>query len=194
MRYVLDSEKKTVSVYSIEGLKLTEFGGKSNSKWYFDNPVSIAVTENEIFILDSGKNIVKVFTLSGKFLREFGAKGTGKGDFNKPSSIVTISNTSFLISDTGNERIQIFKTLHTPSAPVHLEAKEGMRSIELKWEKNPETFVDMYRVYRSEYKSTGFNEIAKIEEDSYIDCDVISDKEYFYIIRAIAKNDYKLYL
>ena len=186
--YILDGEKKTVSVYSKEGLQLAEFGAKTNSKWYLYNPVSISVTENEIFILDSGKNIVKVFTLSGRFLMEFGAKGTGKGDFNKPWSIIMTSNTGFLISDTANERIQIFKTLHSPSAPVHFEAKEGMRSIELKWDKNPETYVDMYKVYRSEYKNTGFKEIANIEENSYIDCNVISDKEYFYIVRAVAKR------
>ncbi|MDY6854555.1 MAG: 6-bladed beta-propeller [Thermodesulfobacteriota bacterium] len=186
--YVLDRDKKTVSVYSQEGDKLMEFGSKSNLEWYLDNPVSITVTENEIFILDSGKNIVKVFTLSGKFLREFGAKGTGKGDFNKPSSIATINDTLIFISDTGNKRIQILKTIHTPAAPIHLEAKEGMKRVELKWEKSQESFVNMYRVYRSEHNSIGFREIANTQEDSYTDCDVISDKEYFYIVRAVAKE------
>ncbi len=186
--YVLDDEKKTVSLYSDEGRMLMEFGGESEYRWRFDDPVSMAVTGNEIFVLDAGVNSVKVFTKSGKFLRAFGSKGTGKGGFKKSSSIVAVDDVVFLVSDTGNNRIQIFKTLHTPSTPVNMTANGGMRNVELAWDKNPETFVETYRVYRSEDSSTEFKEIAAVKANSYKDCDVLPDKKYYYRISAAARE------
>lgn len=186
--YVLDDDKKTVSLYSHDGRMLMEFGGVKEAKWQFDDPVSIAVTGNEVFVLDAGANRVKVFTNSGKFLREFGSKGSNKGDFKKPSSIAVVDDIVVLISDTGNNRIQTFKTLHTPSAPVKLAAKGGMRNVELKWDKSPETFVEMYRLYRSEYSSKGFKEITAVKANSYRDRDILPDKQYYYRISAVARE------
>ncbi len=186
--YVLDDDKKTVSLYSNEGRMLMGFGGKSEVRCQFDDPVSIAVTGNEVFVLDAGVNRVKVFTNSGKFLREFGSKGSNKGDFKKPSSIAVVDDIVVLISDTGNNRIQTFKTLHTPSAPVNVAAKGRMRNVELTWDKNPETFVEIYRLYRSEHSSKGFKEITTVKENSYRDHDVLPDKQYCYRISAVAKE------
>ena len=186
--YVLDDDKNTVSLYSHDGRMFMEFGGKGEAKWHFDDPVSMAVTDNEVFVLDAGANRVKVFANSGKFLREFGSKGSNKGDFKKPSSIAAANDSVVLISDTGNNRIQTFKTLHTPSASVNVTAKAGMRNIELQWDKNPETYVEMYRLYRSEHTSKGFKEITAVKENSYRDCDVLPDKQYYYRISAVAKE------
>jgi DNA-binding beta-propeller fold protein YncE len=186
--YVLDDDKKTVSRYSQDGRMLTEFGGEGDAEWQFDDPVSIAVTDNEVFVLDAGVNRIKVFTNSGKFVREFGSEGNGKGDFDEPSAIAAVDDIVFLISDTGNNRIQMFKTLHTPSAPVNVTAKGEMRSIELKWDENPETFVEMYRIYRSEHSDTGFREITAVKANRYNDCDVLPDKKYYYRISAVARE------
>ncbi|MCK4819664.1 hypothetical protein KA005_28115, partial [bacterium] len=186
--YVLDDDKNTVSLYSHDGRMLMEFGGKSEVRWQFDDPVSIAVTDNEVFVLDAGVNRVKVFTNSGKFLREFGSKGSNKGDFKKPSSIAVVDDIVVLISDTGNNRIQTFKTLHTPSAPVNVVAKGGMRNVELEWDNNSETYVEMYRLYRSEHSSKGFTEISAVKGKSYRDHDVLPDKQYYYRISAVAKE------
>ncbi|MBW2647007.1 MAG: 6-bladed beta-propeller, partial [Deltaproteobacteria bacterium] len=185
--YVLDDDKKTVSLYS-NGRMLTEFGGEAETEWQFDDPVSIAVTNNEVFVLDAGVNRVKVFTNSGEFLREFGSEGNGKGDFKKPSAIAVVDDILFLISDTGNNRIQTFKTMHTPSAPVNVAAKKGMRNVTLAWDKKPETFVEIYRIYRSEHDSIGFKEIATVKANSYKDHDVVPDKKYYYRISAVARE------
>jgi fibronectin type 3 domain-containing protein len=165
-----------------------EFGGEGEAKWQFDDPVSMAVTDNEVYVLDAGVNRVKVFANSGEFLREFGSKGGGRGAFKKPSSIAAANDTAVLISDTGNNRIQTFMTIYTPSAPVNVTAKAGMREVELKWDKNPETYVEMYRVYRSEHSSKGFREITAVKTNSHKDCDVLPDKQYYYCISAVAKE------
>ena len=186
--YVLDNHKNTISVYSNEGRMLMEFGGKGEAKDQLKNPVSMAVTDNEVFILDAGANAVKVFTDSGEFLREFGSVGIGKGDFKKPSSITVVDDTVFLVSDKGNNRIQSFKTLHTPSAPVNVTAIGKPRSIRLTWNKNHETFVEKYRIYRSEHSSKGYKEIAAVKKNSYKDSDVLPGKEYYYRIGAGARG------
>lgn len=184
--YVLDDNKNTVSLYSNDGRMLNEFGGKGEAKWELDDPVSIAVTDDEVLVLDAGLHRVKVFTHSGKFLREFGSEGGNRGEFKRPSSIAVVDNIIVLISDTGNSRIQAFKTLYTPQAPVNVVANGGMRVVELTWDKNRETFVETYRIYRSEHSSKGFREIAIVRGNRYKDCDVLPGRKYYYRISAVA--------
>lgn len=186
--YVLDDDKKTVSLYAHDGSMLREFGGAGEARWQFDDPVSIAVTDNEVFILDAGTNSVKVFTNSGKFIREFGSEGCGKGDFKEPLSIAVVDDIVFLVSDPGNNRIQTFKTLHTPSTPANLVAKGEMRTVTLAWDKNPETFVEMYRIYRWEHGSTKFQEIAAVTTNSYKDGNVLPETRYRYRVSAVARE------
>jgi sugar lactone lactonase YvrE len=186
--YVLDDKTYRVAVFSSKWKLVRTFGKKGPGRGEFSKPKSIALTENEVFVLDAGTNSIKVFTPKGKFLREFGAEGTGNGDFKEPSSITFIDDISFLISDTKNKRIQALSVIYTPSAPIRITTKSGMRQVALKWKGNPETYVDFYRVYRAKNKASGFKELTTVIEPRYTDGSVKPYTMYYYIIAAEARD------
>ncbi|XP_068757880.1 E3 ubiquitin-protein ligase TRIM45-like [Montipora capricornis] len=51
---------------------------------------------------------VQVVQLNGKFVGEFGSHGINKGEFRNPTSVAILSNGQIVVSDYGNNRIQIF--------------------------------------------------------------------------------------
>jgi len=71
----------------------------------FKAPVRAVFDKHEILILD--RDSVHVFDNAGVFKFTFGSKGRRDGELAKPSSLA-LSPTSVYISDTGNERVQVF--------------------------------------------------------------------------------------
>lgn len=186
--YVLTDSRNVVVVIAPNGQVVREFAGKLPGRDKLDSPVSIAVTGNEVMVLDAGTNSVKVYTLQGDYKREFGAKGTGKGDFKKPASIAILDDASFLISDMGNKRLQEFTTIYTPKPPSELVAKGGMRSVDLSWQAAEESFVDSFRVFRSETGDSAYKEVAVVKNNSFRDTNVLPDTKYFYKVSATVRG------
>ena len=52
---------------------------------------------------------IQVFELDGKFVGKFGTKGSTLGEFDEPRSVAVLSNDQIVVSDSKNNRIQIFK-------------------------------------------------------------------------------------
>ncbi len=186
--YVLDDSKKTVTVYSTMGLPLKEFGGEGEGRGRFRKPVDIAITEDEIFVLDAGLNRVQAFSMKGRYLREFGTRGSGKGDFRDPASIAALEGTRLLVADHGNNRVQVLALVYTPSAPGGLAAEDGEEGVSLRWNRNPESYVESYRVYRSGEPDAGFEQIASVKASSYFDGDAIKEDGLYYRVSAVARG------
>jgi NHL repeat len=186
--YVLLDSRNVVVVLAPNGDVLREFGGKPPGRGTFESPVSLAVAGNELMVLDAGSNSVKVFSLLGDFKREFGSKGEGKGDFRKPASIAVFDGSRFIVSDLGNERIQEFNTVSTPSPPVGLTAKGGMRRVEVSWKTPDEGFVESFRIFKSFKGGAEFKEVAVVNKNSYQDLDVSPDVRYSYKVSARVKG------
>ncbi|MGA1823207.1 MAG: fibronectin type III domain-containing protein [bacterium] len=186
--YALDDKECMVSLVSPEGTLIKSFGGKGEGRDEFHEPVSITVTDNEIFVLDNHKNNVKVFNRDGEFLRLFGSYGKGRGSFKDPTCIAAVDDIHVLVSDTGNGRIQKLLTVYTPSTPADTLATGGMRSVKLQWNTNPETFVEKYKIYRSEESKFGFKEIGSTASNIYEDSDVKGDMTYYYRVSAVARK------
>jgi DNA-binding beta-propeller fold protein YncE len=184
--YVLDGERKKVLVFSSDAKFIKKFGSRGFGAGQFLEPVDIEVSEDEVFVLDSKKGNVQVFTTGGGFLREFGAEGNGKGDFEDPSSLTITDRTKIFVSDTGNERIQSLEVQYTPMAPTHLMADSGMRKVSLSWNRNKESYVWRYKLYRSENKSFGYKELATVKKNRFVDKTVKPETRYFYRVSAVA--------
>ena len=60
-------------------------------------------------VWDTVNHRVQVFELSGKFLAEFGALGSAIGEFDHPFSPAVLSDGRIVITEWGNDRIQLFK-------------------------------------------------------------------------------------
>jgi DNA-binding beta-propeller fold protein YncE len=53
---------------------------------------------------------VTVFNFDGKKVREFGKKGNKPGEFVSPNAVV-VANGNIVVSDSGNDRVQVFNKL-----------------------------------------------------------------------------------
>ncbi|HZV80626.1 MAG TPA: tetratricopeptide repeat protein, partial [Geobacteraceae bacterium] len=186
--YVLLGSRKEIVVIAPNGEVLREFGGKPSGRGILDTPVSLAITGNEVMVLDAGTNSVRVFTLQGDGTREFGAKGSGKGDFKKPVSITALDDTSFLVADPGNGRIQEFSTIYTPKPPVELNARGGMRVVDVSWRGAEDPFVASFRVFRSQAGDREYNEVAVVTGNSFRDTNVLPEKSYSYKVSAVVRG------
>lgn len=182
--YLLLESRKTVAVIAPNGAVVREFGGKNADRGRLDEPVALAVSGNELMVLDLDAGNIKVFNLQGDFRREFGAKGNGKGDFRKPASIAVVNESSFFVADSGNARIEEFRTVYTPASPHGLQAKPGMRSIEVFWSPAEESFVEGFTLFRAEDGQPEYKKIAEVKGNTYRDADLLPDKKYSYRVSA----------
>jgi len=133
--FVTDSEKNRVTVFTFHesrkicsdyqefvhllvdrswikqpNLCVLHFGEKGSAEGQFKNPSGICV-DNEngaIFVADSDNHRIQVFNENGKYLRSFGEKERGTGQLDTPKGTVLTSENQLIISEKGNNRIQIF--------------------------------------------------------------------------------------
>lgn len=96
-------------------LALGTAGVQGHGTSTFGAPTDVVVGDNgDIFVADGHElveteypRIVK-FTKSGQFIKEWGRKGTGPGEFSVPHALAIDSRGRLLVSDRGNQRIQVF--------------------------------------------------------------------------------------
>lgn len=186
--YVLLSSRNVVVVLAPNGDPVREFGKSPSGSDEFEEPVSLSVVGNELMVLDRGSNNIKVFGLLGDVRRAFGAKGSGKGDFKKPAAITVMNGSSFFVSDTGNSRIQEFSTVYTPDPPQEVNAKGGMRIIDVSWKASENAFIDSFRLFRSQKESHEYKEVAIVTSNTYQDKDVLPEVSYSYRVSARIKG------
>lgn len=101
--------KDRVQVFSDKG----EFFAAA-AEGQFKSPSGIAFDsgKDQAFIVDGAACCVLVCNLSGTFLRKFGSEGSKDGQFKNPMGIAmyTASSDGVVVSDTGNNRLQLFNT------------------------------------------------------------------------------------
>ncbi|OGR07583.1 MAG: hypothetical protein A2511_09240 [Deltaproteobacteria bacterium RIFOXYD12_FULL_50_9] len=186
--YVLDKGSKLITAFSASGQVLLAFGGKEKEPENLDDPVDLYANGQEVQVLDAGTKNIKVYSTAGKLIRQFSCSGNESGDLHKPTAITGMTDNSFAVSDTGNNRIQIFTTVLTPSLPVKFSAAPGMRTIALTWQKNPEPYGITYRISKSEQENGPFTTLAEVKEERYNDRDVKPKQIYYYLLTALAES------
>jgi streptogramin lyase len=105
--YVADSANCRIHKFDSDG----NYVGKWNTRGTESNPFGIAV-DSEGFILTtiSRTNLVQMYTSEGEFIRQLGSTGSGDDQFNAPMGIETSKDGSIFIADSGNGRVQGFRT------------------------------------------------------------------------------------
>ena len=62
-----------------------------------------------VYVVENGSNRVSIFDQTGKYIKSFGKKGDKDGEFNEPYAIAVSDEGYVYVSDTDNNRIQVFK-------------------------------------------------------------------------------------
>jgi tripartite motif-containing protein 2/3 len=73
-------------------------------------PMSVAVGADDwVYVVEFSCDRVSVFDENGKYIMSFGKRGDKDGEFKDPYAIAARDDGYIYVSDTGNNRVQIFK-------------------------------------------------------------------------------------
>ena len=73
-------------------------------------PMSVSVGPDDcVYVVEKLSDRVSIFDHTGKYIKSFGKKGDKEGEFNEPYAIAISDEGYVYVSDTGNNRIQVFK-------------------------------------------------------------------------------------
>ena len=133
--YFFAIKEGLVSVVNQSGKELFVLQAKDNKgNSLLKQPEAVAVSSDTIFVADSRANCVFMFDLQGKYKGRFGAPPDGffssNDDALKGPRGIAIHDGVVYVSDTGNERVQLFgsngiflTTLEIDSAAANADAK-----------------------------------------------------------------------
>ena len=108
--YVADCNNARIQVFTCEGVYIREFGTRGRKEGKLGLPMGLCMddTSEVLYITDVLNHRVSLFSTEGTFLRSFGRFGTGAGEFNKPQGIAVDEFRFVYVSDTLNNRVQVF--------------------------------------------------------------------------------------
>lgn len=113
--FVADSGNSRIQVLDLEGKWIRSFGTFGSSDGQFISIKGITVQKNRIFVMDSGNARIQMFDFDGTFLAKYGKKGFEIGSYNGSTGIYSDASLKLYITDTLNNRIQIFDTITNQS-------------------------------------------------------------------------------
>lgn len=108
--YAADCGNNRVQIFRADGVYLRQIGSEGEGEGQLRQPVSIAVDDANgiVYIGEYGNNRISVFSTGGVFIRMFGQKGNNPTEFSGPFGLATDSFGALYVSDTRNNRIQVF--------------------------------------------------------------------------------------
>ena len=112
-RYLIvsDHEENCIKVFHRDGNFQYKFGKGGGGDGEFKQPYCLAVNNSghQLMVCDGSNHRIQVFELNGKFVGKFGTKGSNLGEFATPKSLAVLSNGRIVVSESSNQRVQIFE-------------------------------------------------------------------------------------
>ena len=107
--YVSDYKNHRVQVFTADGRFLRVFSDKVNNQ-KLSSPWAIAIDSSDtVYVSENGPHYVSVFTSQGEYITTIGGQGSKEGQFNGIYGLSIDRNDSVIVSDCGNDRLQIFE-------------------------------------------------------------------------------------
>ena len=104
--YVANCGNGNILVFSPEAEYLFEFGEDGEGEMTL--PVSIAISDNKVYVAQKYDHCVNVYELNGTFLDSFGVEGDGDGELDSPQGVVINEQGHIYVCDSNNNRIVVF--------------------------------------------------------------------------------------
>ncbi|XP_070547049.1 tripartite motif-containing protein 2-like [Ptychodera flava] len=105
--FITDDGQSRVVVTDLEGKELMPSFGKDELR----NPHGIAVRESKVYVVDCNGNCVRIYERSGdghSYKGCFGCHGKCLGQFRRPKGIAVNGQGQVIVSDSENNRVQVF--------------------------------------------------------------------------------------
>jgi PKD repeat protein len=119
--YVTDRNNNRVQKFTLNGAFTSKFGSSGSGDGQFNHPAGIYcdVGNSIVYVADRDNNRVQKLRTTGSFILTIGSSGLGDGEFSLPMGVAKMPGirgdysayqARVYVSDTGNNRIQIFQT------------------------------------------------------------------------------------
>ena len=106
---VADEFNKRIQVFDASGHYLSSITHTTPGQ-QLQRPVSVSVGPDDcVYVVEYDFDRVSVFDENGKYIKSFGKGGNKDGEFNYPCAIAVNADGYVYVSDTGKNRVQIFK-------------------------------------------------------------------------------------
>ncbi len=109
--YAAAPTEDVVYKFSPTGTLLAKFGSHGTGNGQFDGAYGVAVRGTRLYVSEMDNNRISVLTTSGAFVGSFGGAGTAHGRFRKPTALALDSQGRLYVTDTGNERVEVFNVV-----------------------------------------------------------------------------------
>ena len=106
---VADYNNKRIQVFDASGHFLSAITHTTPGQ-QLQGPVSASVgPDNCVYVLEHTFHRVSIFDCTGKYIKSFGKEGDKDGEFRNACGVAVSDEGYVYVSDTGNNRIQVFK-------------------------------------------------------------------------------------
>ena len=106
---VADLDNNRIQVFDASGRYLSSITHTTPGQ-QLRRPISVSVGPDDcVYVVEFDSNRVSIFDANGKYIKSFGKRGNKDGEFNYPHAIAVSDDGYVYISDTRNNRVQVFK-------------------------------------------------------------------------------------
>ena len=98
------------------------FGRKGTQPGEFTDPSLIKVIDDKLYVSDHGNYRFQILNTELEYVESFGCYGDGDGQFNRPNGIAQDRAGNLYVSDSYNNRVQVFdcKRQFLPTFSINL--------------------------------------------------------------------------
>ena len=106
---VADRNNSRIQVFDASGRYLSSIT-HTTPEQKLQGPVSVSVGPDDcVYVVEQSYSKVSIFNQTGKYIKSFGKNGNKDGEFKDPHAIAVNNEGYVYVSDTYNNRIQVFK-------------------------------------------------------------------------------------
>ena len=106
---VADFNNNRIQVFDASGRYLSSITHTTPGQ-QLQRPASVSVGPDDcVYVVEFDSKGVSIFDDNGKYIKSFGKRGNKDGEFNDPYAIAVSDDGDVHVSDTGNNRVQVFK-------------------------------------------------------------------------------------
>ena len=106
--YVLDWSNSSLLKFTKEGKLMKVVGRKGMQPGEFSDLGNMKVINDKLYVCDRGNHRVQILNTGLMYVDNFGCYGDGDGQFNRPNGIAQDRAGNLYVSDSYNNRVQVF--------------------------------------------------------------------------------------